>query len=57
MEETGETLVITDRGRPVLRLERYVPREPDPRALLCGNVLDYRDPLEPVAEGGWEAAR
>ena len=57
VEETGETLVITDRGRPVLRLERHVPREPDPRALLRGSVLEYRDPLEPVAEDGWKAAR
>ncbi len=40
----------------MLRLERHVPREPDPRVLLCGNVLDYRDPHEPVAQDEWEAA-
>jgi len=34
-----------------------VPREPDPRALLRGSVLEYRDPLEPVAEDEWEAAQ
>jgi prevent-host-death family protein len=55
VEASGQPLVITDRGRPVLRL---VPYEQDAEALLAafrGAVRRYDDPLEPVGEGDWEA--
>jgi prevent-host-death family protein len=55
VERTGKELIITDRGRPVLKL---VPYRPDPgRALqaLRGSVVRYDDPAAPVGEGDWEA--
>ncbi len=55
VERTGRPLVITDRGRPVLRI---VPYEQDAEALLAsfrGAVLRYDDPTEPVAVEQWEA--
>ena len=54
VERTGRPLVITDRGKPVLRL---VPFEADPAALLApfrGAVLRYDDPTEPVGVDDWE---
>jgi len=57
VERTGEPLVITDRGRPVLKL---VPFEQDPAALLApfrGCVARYDDPLEPVDADAWESAQ
>jgi prevent-host-death family protein len=55
VERTGEELVITDRGRPVLKI---VPFERQPgRALLAlrETVLRYEAPTQPVAEDEWEA--
>lgn len=47
VEGTGEPLVVTDRGRPVVRIE---PIEPAATVLarLRGCVLRYDHPTEPV---------
>ncbi len=55
VEEKGEALVITDRGRPVVRIEPYAEGD-DVFRLLRGVVLRYESPTEPVAEGDWEAS-
>ena len=57
VERTGQPLVITDRGKPVLKL---VPYEQEPAALLAqfrGCVTRYVDPTAPVDEDEWEADR
>lgn len=55
VEATGRELVITDHGRPVVKIVPYV-EEPDAAlAALRGSVLRYERPTEPVAEGDWKA--
>jgi len=56
VEETGEPLIITDRGRPVVRIEAYAPLE-EVRERLRGCVIRYDEPTGPVGEGDWEAER
>ncbi len=54
VEQTGRALVITDRGRPVLKI---VPFEQDTAALLegfAGMIRRYDDPLDPVGVDDWE---
>ena len=56
IQETGQPVVITDRGEPVLEI---VPYRQDPDALLRslrGSVLRYERPTEPVAREEWESA-
>ena len=53
VEETGEALILTDRGRPVLRIEPYSPAE-EGLAALRGCVVRYDDATEPVAVDDWE---
>lgn len=53
VQQTGEAIVITDRGRPVARIEPYSEGD-DTVAQLRGLVLRYDDPLEPVGEEDWE---
>jgi len=56
VEQTGEELVITDHGRPVLKI---IPYQEDAEACLSGlrkTVVRYEQPLEPVGEE-WEAAQ
>ncbi|MBK5274246.1 MAG: type II toxin-antitoxin system Phd/YefM family antitoxin [Desulfuromonadales bacterium] len=53
IEQTGEELVITDHGRPVLRIVPYVA---DPEECFHGlrnTVLKYDEPLEPVGVEEW----
>jgi antitoxin (DNA-binding transcriptional repressor) of toxin-antitoxin stability system len=57
VERTGEDLVITDRGTPVLKLARYIENPEDRLRQLRGSVLYYEDPTEPVGVEDWEALR
>jgi prevent-host-death family protein len=57
IEQTGEELVITDHGRPVLKV---VPYTADPEECFRGQrntVLKYDVPLEPVGADDWEAIK
>ena len=54
VEQTGTELVITDRGRPVVRI---VPYDRDHTHILTdlrGSVEAYLEPTEPVGEDDWE---
>ena len=55
VQETGEPVLITDRGRPVVRLEPYFGDDDAVLASLRGSVLAYDRPTEPVGEDTWEA--
>lgn len=57
VELTGEELVITDHGRPVLKVVPYVSEPEECFHGLRGTVLKYEDPLEPVAVEDWEALK
>lgn len=60
IETTGEAVIVTDRGRPVIRVEPYFGGDDAALAALRGSVVEYRDPLEPVDpqdQPGWEALR
>ena len=57
VEETGEELVITDQGVPVLRI---IPYSESPAAImesLRNSVKKYENPLEPVGLGDWESLK
>jgi prevent-host-death family protein len=55
VQATGEPVIITDRGRPVLRLEPYFGDDEAVLASLRGSVVAYVDPTEPVEPAAWEA--
>jgi len=57
VEQTGQPLVITDRGTPVLKL---VPYREDPRQALQAlrdTVVKYEAPTRPVGADDWESAK
>ena len=56
VERTGHEIVITDRGRPVLKLVPYTS-DPAEASSLRGTVVRYEDPTEAVGEEDWEALR
>lgn len=55
VQSSGEPVLITDRGRPVLKLEPYNGEDAAVLASLRGSVLEYRDPTEPSGEREREA--
>ena len=54
VEKTRKPLVITDRGRPVLKLVPYTEDPDEALQELRGSVLKYEAPTEPVGMEDWE---
>jgi prevent-host-death family protein len=57
VEKSRKPVIITDRGKPVLKV---VPFSEDPEEILRelrGSALKFKDPVKPVAESDWEALR
>ena len=57
VESTGEELVITDNGKPVLKIVPYTHDPEEALRALLGSVIRYTDPLEPVGLEDWESLR
>jgi len=57
IEESGEALIITDRGRPVLKVIPYTADPEDRLKILRNSVLRYDEPTEPVATEDWKALK
>ncbi|MBM3358575.1 MAG: type II toxin-antitoxin system Phd/YefM family antitoxin [Betaproteobacteria bacterium] len=60
VEETRQGLIITDRGKPVLKITPYEParaRKAAPAGRLRGAILRYDSPFEPVGLEDWEALK
>ena len=55
IEESGETMIITDRGKPVLKVMPYTDNSEDRVKVLRISVLEYADPTQPVALEDWKA--
>jgi prevent-host-death family protein len=54
VEESGEPLIITDRGRPVLKILPYSQQGIRGLESLRDSVVKYEKPLEPVGLEDWE---
>jgi antitoxin (DNA-binding transcriptional repressor) of toxin-antitoxin stability system len=57
IESTGESMIVTDHGRPTLEVRPYQENRADPLQRLRGTVLRFDNPTDPVGEGDWEAGR
>ena len=55
VQEQRETIVVTDRGTPVLKIVPFEEEDDPDLAALRGTLVKYEEPLEPVGEP-WEAA-
>ena len=57
VEASGQSVIVTDHGKPVLEVRPYRGVERDPLDVLRGSVVRYDNPTAPVAVDDWEAAR
>jgi antitoxin (DNA-binding transcriptional repressor) of toxin-antitoxin stability system len=57
IEESGETMIITDRGKPVLKVMPYTDNSEERLKVLRNSVLQYDDPTQPVAVEDWKALK
>ncbi|WP_044529065.1 type II toxin-antitoxin system Phd/YefM family antitoxin [Herbaspirillum sp. B65] len=56
VEASGESVVVTDHGKPTLEVRPFREADRKPLDILAGSVLRYDDPTEPV-DVDWEAAQ
>ncbi len=56
IEQSGQSKIITDRGKPTLEIKKLRQRETEPLALLKGTVIKYDAPTSPVTDDDWENA-
>ena len=54
VEASGESVVVTDHGKPALEVRPYRNTDRHPLDVLRGSVLRYLDPTAPV-DAEWEA--
>lgn len=58
VEASGESIVITEHGKPKLEVRPIAEKKPDPFEKLKGSVLWYERPFDPaVDEDEWEVLR
>lgn len=57
IEKTGKSIVVTDRGQPVLKIMPYSEDPNEYLRELRNSVLQYDDPTEPVGLEDWESLK
>lgn len=55
IERSGKELIITDHGKPTLKIVPYNDNPMNTLKSLRNTVVEYIDPMDPVAEEEWEA--
>jgi antitoxin (DNA-binding transcriptional repressor) of toxin-antitoxin stability system len=57
IEASGESVIVTDHGKPALEVRPYRGADRHPLDILRGSVVRYENPTEPIAADDWEAAQ
>lgn len=57
IESSGESIIVTDHGKPALEVRPYRGHSRPPLEVLRGSVVRYDNPMEPVAVDDWDAAQ
>ena len=54
IEQSGQSRIITDRGKPTLEIRKLRQQKMEPLELLKGTVIKYDAATDPVADDDWE---
>lgn len=57
VQETGKELIISDHGKPVLKIVPYKENTKEQLNDLRDSVKKYVDPTEPVGLNDWDALK
>ena len=55
VKESGETLIVTEQGRPTVEIKQYTKDVRSPLERLRGSVITYENPFTPVSDDDWLA--
>lgn len=54
IETSGQSVVITDRGKPTVEIRRFRNDHRSALERLKGSVVEFREPTQPVAVEDWD---
>lgn len=54
IEQSGESRIITDRGKPTLEIRKLRQQQKKPLEILKSSVLKFDAATDPVAVDDWE---
>jgi len=57
VEASGESMIVTDHGKPTLEVRPFRGGERQPLDILRDSVVSYSNPTEPVAVDEWDAGQ
>ena len=57
VEQTGRELIISDRGKPVLKIVPFTADPAECLKALRNSVIKYEDPTAPVGLDDWESLK
>jgi len=56
IEQSGEPIIITDRGKPTVEIKKLRQRNDEPLDMLKGSVIKFDGATEPIGVDDWENA-
>ena len=57
VQESGKEIIISDHGKPVIKIIPYTDDSEDRLHLLRNSVKTYADPTEPVGLDEWDVLK
>ena len=57
VQQKGKILIITDRGKPVIKIMPYSEDPSEALKALRNTVIKYESPTDPVGLNDWEALK
>jgi prevent-host-death family protein len=57
VEKTGKPLIISDHGKPVVKIVPYTDNTPKILKSMRHTVIEYNEPFDPVGLDDWEALK
>jgi len=54
IEQGGESVIITDRGKPTVEIKKLRQSNDEPLEVLKGSVIKFDGATEPVSVDDWE---
>ena len=57
IEATGESVIVTNHGKPALEIRPYHQTARDPLEVLRGSVVRFDNPTQPIGADDWEAGQ
>jgi len=54
---SGESVIVTDHGKPALEVRPYRDTARQPLDVLRGSLIRYEHPTDPIAVDFWTAAQ